>query len=297
MPKWTFREGHLDGKTYRGSSMVDDNGKPKRTGKLFGQAQKLAKARLNHARIISCARRVPPWTGPAYLRSSHVDKGVLVDCKVQLLPGNEVMEWCDLPEALPHEDEPSQEVTWQYGLKEGDYIKLRFLNAVAAQWQKMEEYEIRELSQTIQKYEDKKMAASDPSPAKHAQEMGNEAFKAGDFNRAVLLYSEGIELDGANAALYNNRAMAYLSLGRHRESIEDCTAALQLQPMNVKALLRRAHAYRLSHQGSSSNLRVALADLKRVLALEPHNKAALGDASQIESQLAKENHANSDKVA
>eukprot|EP00854_Cymbomonas_tetramitiformis_P010200 gene10200-12070_t len=193
MPKWTFREGHLDGKTYRGSSMVDDNGKPKRTGKLFGQAQKLA--------------------------------------KVQLLPGNEVMEWCDLPEALPHEDEPSQEVTWQYGLKEGDYIKLRFLNAVAAQWQKMEEYEIRELSQTIQKYEDKKMAASDPSPAKHAQEMGNEAFKAGDFNRAVLLYSEGIELDGANAALYNNRAMAYLSLGRHRESIEDCTAALQLQPM------------------------------------------------------------------
>jgi hypothetical protein len=45
------------------------------------------------------------------------------------------------------------------------------------------------------------------------------------------------------STLLNNRAACHLKNGNSRGCIDDCTKSLELVPVNLKALLRRAQAY------------------------------------------------------
>lgn len=45
-----------------------------------------------------------------------------------------------------------------------------------------------------------------------------------------------------------NRAMAYIKLGRFKEAEQDCTAALALDPLYLKAWQRRATAKRAQNK-------------------------------------------------
>lgn len=60
--------------------------------------------------------------------------------------------------------------------------------------------------------------------------------------QAVKLYSEALELDGAMASAYNNRALAHLKLNNLADAEADCGYVLRLEPHNAKALLRRGSA-------------------------------------------------------
>lgn len=60
--------------------------------------------------------------------------------------------------------------------------------------------------------------------------------------QAVKLYSEALESDSTLAAAYNNRALAHLKLNNLADAEADCGYVLQLEPRNVKALLRRGSA-------------------------------------------------------
>ncbi|KAF4102651.1 hypothetical protein G5714_015534 [Onychostoma macrolepis] len=78
---------------------------------------------------------------------------------------------------------------------------------------------------------------------------GNEAFRSGDYEEALACYSR---------------------LQRWSVALNDCDAALQLEPGNAKALLRRAIAHKhLGHLQESHD------DLRAVLLIEPHNATAL----------------------
>ncbi|KAA3679233.1 mitochondrial import receptor subunit TOM70 [Paragonimus westermani] len=77
---------------------------------------------------------------------------------------------------------------------------------------------------------------------------GNKYFKAGQYAKAIQLYSEGLEhcpIDATSerAALYQNRAAAKENQRQYDSAIRDCTAALELSPRYLKALNRRAHLY------------------------------------------------------
>ncbi|XP_002966637.2 TPR repeat-containing thioredoxin TTL1 [Selaginella moellendorffii] len=76
-----------------------------------------------------------------------------------------------------------------------------------------------------------------------ARAAGNDFFKAAKFFEACAAYTEGLELDPANAILLCNRAASRSKLGQWEKTLEDCNAALQVQPKYMKALLRRAHSY------------------------------------------------------
>lgn len=52
----------------------------------------------------------------------------------------------------------------------------------------------------------------DPVKGAEAKERGNEAFKAGDFPKAIAEYSEAIKRDPVNAVYYANRAAAKIKL-------------------------------------------------------------------------------------
>lgn len=59
---------------------------------------------------------------------------------------------------------------------------------------------------------------------------GNEAFIAKNYEEAVKLFSQAIELRNDVAGSYVNRASAYASLGKYSEALTDLNRALELNP-------------------------------------------------------------------
>ncbi|XP_021544371.1 sperm-associated antigen 1 [Neomonachus schauinslandi] len=115
--------------------------------------------------------------------------------------------------------------------------------------------------------------------ATHEKEKGNEAFNSGDYEEAVMYYTRSISVLPTVAA-YNNRAQAELKLQNWNSAFQDCEKVLELEPGNLKALLRRATTYK--HQ---NKLREALEDLNEVLNVEPDNELARKTLSEVERDL------------
>lgn len=109
------------------------------------------------------------------------------------------------------------------------------------------------------------------SPAEQAEGFkneGNKFFKAKDYNQAIVHYTKGekaarfedqkkimaaetnlvikttaIVLQPESATYLGNRAAAYMSAGKYKDALEDCTRAAELDPNNPKILLRLARIY------------------------------------------------------
>ena len=60
------------------------------------------------------------------------------------------------------------------------------------------------------------------------------------------MYTEAIQQDSKMAAAYSNRALVHLKLSQPKAAEADCNHALELEPSNAKALLRRAAARSVS---------------------------------------------------
>jgi len=105
--------------------------------------------------------------------------------------------------------------------------------------------------------------------AKSEQEKikGNTFYTEGSYTEAVECYTKAIELAQSDlpdcAVYYANRAAAYLALTNYQQVIEDCNKALELNPLYIKALLRRAQAHE-----TLQNLNDALNDYKKVQELD-----------------------------
>ncbi|XP_057591168.1 sperm-associated antigen 1 isoform X1 [Hippopotamus amphibius kiboko] len=115
--------------------------------------------------------------------------------------------------------------------------------------------------------------------ATREKEKGNEAFNSGDYEEAVMYYTRSISVLPTIAA-YNNRAQAELKLQNWNSAFQDCEKVLELEPGNLKALLRRATTYK--HQ---NKLQEAIEDLNKVLAVEPDNELAKKTLSEVERDL------------
>ncbi|KAG3273826.1 sperm associated antigen 1 [Ictidomys tridecemlineatus] len=111
------------------------------------------------------------------------------------------------------------------------------------------------------------------------KEKGNEAFNSGDYEEAVMYYTRSISALPTVAA-YNNRAQAEIKLQNWNSAFQDCEKVLQLEPGNIKALLRRATTYK--HQ---NKLQEAIEDLRKVLNVEPDNDLAKKTLSEVERDV------------
>uniref|UniRef100_A0A3B4FBP5 Uncharacterized protein n=1 Tax=Pundamilia nyererei TaxID=303518 RepID=A0A3B4FBP5_9CICH len=111
--------------------------------------------------------------------------------------------------------------------------------------------------------------------ANREKDKGNEAFRAKDYEEAVTYYSRSLSIITTVAA-YNNRAQAEIKLEHWHNALKDCLSVLELEPGNLKALLRRAVVY--NHMG---NFHMATEDLRTVLREEPQNTTAtVGDGTE-----------------
>ncbi|XP_052002361.1 sperm-associated antigen 1 isoform X2 [Xyrauchen texanus] len=104
--------------------------------------------------------------------------------------------------------------------------------------------------------------------SRREKDKGNDAFRSGDYEEAAVYYSRSLSLMSSVTA-YNNRAQTHIKLKRWHTALSDCNAVLQLEPGNVKALLRRSTVHK--HLG---HLQECQADLRTVLLMEPHNITA-----------------------
>ncbi|XP_068156611.1 sperm-associated antigen 1 [Drosophila tropicalis] len=110
---------------------------------------------------------------------------------------------------------------------------------------------------------------------------GNEYFKSKEYKSAIEEYSQAIIYDPENASRsYNNRAISHLKVKNYLAAISDCEACLEIEPDNIKALLRLADAnYGQGRRRESHDV------YQRVLQLDPSNACALKSLEELHKQL------------
>eukprot|EP00658_Telonema_sp_P-2_P018100 TRINITY_DN17093_c0_g1_i4.p1 TRINITY_DN17093_c0_g1~~TRINITY_DN17093_c0_g1_i4.p1 ORF type:complete len:394 (-),score=55.36 TRINITY_DN17093_c0_g1_i4:109-1290(-) len=76
-----------------------------------------------------------------------------------------------------------------------------------------------------------------------SREQGNRAFRDGDLEHAVELYSQAIQEDSADARAWGNRCEVWLRTCHFERAVEDGTEYLRLLPTDPKPHCRLARAY------------------------------------------------------
>lgn len=75
------------------------------------------------------------------------------------------------------------------------------------------------------------------------KQQGADALEDGKLDIALQKFSEAISVGCASALLYSRRAQLLMQLDRPRAAVNDCTAALAINPDSGKAYKIRARAY------------------------------------------------------
>ncbi|XP_068017247.1 sperm-associated antigen 1 [Melanerpes formicivorus] len=115
--------------------------------------------------------------------------------------------------------------------------------------------------------------------ATREKEKGNEAFASGDYVEAVTYYARSISVI-PTAAAYNNKAQAEIKLQDWDSALQDCEKVLDMEPHNIKALIRRATVC-----SQLQSYQTAIEDLNKVLCLEPGHALAKKSLLEIEKKL------------
>ncbi|XP_010627764.1 tetratricopeptide repeat protein 12 isoform X1 [Fukomys damarensis] len=75
------------------------------------------------------------------------------------------------------------------------------------------------------------------------KENGNKAFAKGNYEMAILHYSEGLDKMKDMKVLYTNRAQAYIKLGEYQKALVDCEWALKCDEKCTKAYFHMGKAH------------------------------------------------------
>ncbi|NWR90007.1 TTC12 protein, partial [Furnarius figulus] len=104
------------------------------------------------------------------------------------------------------------------------------------------------------------------------KEKGNDAFRRGDFARAIQRYTEGLEKLRDKQELYTNRAQAYLKIQEYEKAIGDCEWALKCNEKCIKAyfLMGKAHLA-LKHYTESRQC------YEKILQIDPQKESLFKD--------------------
>ncbi|XP_007934724.2 tetratricopeptide repeat protein 12 [Orycteropus afer afer] len=109
---------------------------------------------------------------------------------------------------------------------------------------------------------------------------GNEAFAKGDYETAVLHYSEGLKKLKDMKVLYTNRAQAYIKLGDYQKALVDCDWALKCDEKCTKAYFHMGKAHLALKNYSASR-----ECYQKILEIDPKLQAQVKDClNQIDLQ-------------
>lgn len=103
--------------------------------------------------------------------------------------------------------------------------------------------QIDEAIEEAQKIKDNQPIFDEKLTSEELKLKGNDYFKNGEYEEAILAYTEAIVKDGDNHLLYSNRAAAYNKLGMKDNGIDDCKKAIELNKNYIKAWIRLGDLY------------------------------------------------------
>lgn len=87
--------------------------------------------------------------------------------------------------------------------------------------------------------EKKLLELLDPVKAEEFKNLGNDAFRKGDFPTAMKNYNQAIIHNPNDSKLYRNRAACYSKLMEFPSALKDCDKAIELDPAFVKAHVQK----------------------------------------------------------
>ncbi|GHV09170.1 hypothetical protein AGMMS50229_18820 [Campylobacterota bacterium] len=93
---------------------------------------------------------------------------------------------------------------------------------------------------------------------------GKDAFDQGNYEEAIALFTQAIEIDPNNADAYLFRGISYGALGDHPKAIADYTRAIEIDPSDVRAYNKRGESY-----SELDDYVKEIADWTRVIAIDP----------------------------
>lgn len=187
-------------------------------------------------------------------------------------------------------DEPEskvvEEVTEEKTKGKSSYVDPEVLEAAESNVDKddaeeaaKEEEEDFEIDEIFLKDQEVNMTDDEKEKLKHkGQELkveGNSLFKEAKYQEALNVYTLALRTcplmyTEDRSVLYSNRAACFQHLDKKEAVTGDCTMALELNPLYVKARLRRAQNYE-----ALDKLDEALDDYKKILETEPLHRDAL----------------------
>lgn len=114
-----------------------------------------------------------------------------------------------------------------------------------------------------------KMAEDNADKAAKLKNEGNKALLANNYEEAISLYTQAIELDSSKEVYYANRAQAYIKEEMYGAALTDASQAITLNPAYTKAYYRRAVA-----KVALLRYKEAVKDFKAVVERAPADKDA-----------------------
>ncbi|CAD8127097.1 unnamed protein product [Paramecium sonneborni] len=127
--------------------------------------------------------------------------------------------------------------------------------------------------------------------ADELKKIGNEYYLNGNYQQAIIMYTEALKLIQDNVVLWLNRAISYIKLNQFNQAIEDCSKVLEIAHQGkytilansdncFKAYLRRAFAFYKINQFDN-----ALQDIEQALIIDHKNLEAKNLKIDVERQL------------
>jgi len=112
---------------------------------------------------------------------------------------------------------------------------------------------------------------------------GNAAFSAKDFDKAIELFTQAIEVDPSNHVLFSNRSACYASIKDFDGALKDAVKCIEIKPDWAKGHTRKGAA--LHGQG---DLVGALDTYEEALKLDPNNVQAKSGVKSVQEAIARE---------
>jgi len=126
---------------------------------------------------------------------------------------------------------------------------------------------LSEVESAIKKKEEE--AYINPELALEEKQKGNESFKKGAWADAVKSYSEAIRRNPQDSKIYSNRAACYTKLTAFDLALKDCDKSIELDPLFLKAYLRKGNVLKGMKQ-----MQKAMDVYEKALEIAPDNDEA-----------------------
>jgi len=126
----------------------------------------------------------------------------------------------------------------------------------------------------------KPVSEEDKAEAEDLKNQGNQLMREEKYTQALDSYTKAISKNSSNGVYYCNRAAAHSKLLNHKDAIEDCKRALQVEPQYSKAYGRMGLAY-----SSLNDHQKAKECYQKALELEPDNESYRGNLGIAEEKL------------